>query len=492
MTDNDRKLALSTKLTYGVGQLAEGLKNLSFGLFLLFYFNQVLGVSGTLCGIALFIALLFDAVTDPMAGSLSDGWRSRLGRRHPFMYASAPPLGVAYWLLFSPPELGEWGLFVWLTVFAVLTRGAMTLYHVPHIALGAEMTENFEERTSIVGYRTAFGVLGGLLASALGFGVFFASSEQFPNGQLDASQYPPYALLLAVLMVTTIWISALGTQKEVPHLLPPPRGHGPFRLTRVFGETWLALQNVSFRWLFAGVIIVFVMVGVDGALGLYMNTYFWELRPGEILLIVVAAPLGIVLGTPLTRYLHRHFDKKPAVVWGTAWWGCWQILPVALRLVGWFPENGTPTLLWTLAVIRFIQGAGVVQALVSFGSMMADVADEHELASGRRQEGIFFGAVSFSNKAASGLGTALGGIGLDLIRWPKGPEIRTAADVPPETIVQLGIFYGPLVAGFAVVSVWCYAHYQLNRQRHQSILDELRAIRAARAEAPYGAGDATP
>ena len=86
---NDRIVPLSSKLAFGIGQYAEGLKNTAFSLFILFYYNQVLGLSGTLAGAALFIALLFDAITDPLAGSLSDNFKSRLGRRHPFMHLSA-------------------------------------------------------------------------------------------------------------------------------------------------------------------------------------------------------------------------------------------------------------------------------------------------------------------------------------------------------------------------------------------------------------------
>ena len=103
---HDRKLTLTEKLNYGVGQVAEGLKNTSFSLMVLFYYNQVLEVSGTLCGLALGVALIFDAITDPLAGSLSDNWRSKLGRRHPFMYASAVPLAICFFFLFSPPALG--------------------------------------------------------------------------------------------------------------------------------------------------------------------------------------------------------------------------------------------------------------------------------------------------------------------------------------------------------------------------------------------------
>ncbi len=94
---------------------------------------------------------MFDAVTDPLTGSISDTLRHRWGRRHPFMYASAVPLGLFFALVFNPPDgLGQWGLFAWLTTFAVLTRGAMTLYHVPHLALGAELSTDYRERSVIV------------------------------------------------------------------------------------------------------------------------------------------------------------------------------------------------------------------------------------------------------------------------------------------------------------------------------------------------------
>ena len=184
----DGSIPFSSKFSYGVGQYAEGLKNTAFNIFALFYYNQVLEVSGTLCGVALGIALLFDAVTDPLAGSLSDNWQSKWGRRHPFMYASAAPLALAFYGLFSPPELSELGLFAWLLVFSVLTRGAMTLYHVPHLALGAELTEDFEERTSIVAWRQVFGVLGLFSVVICSFGYYMADDR---GGRMQAANYPP-------------------------------------------------------------------------------------------------------------------------------------------------------------------------------------------------------------------------------------------------------------------------------------------------------------
>ena len=128
-------LTRSDRFWYGLGQLAEGLKNEGYTVFLLFYYTSVVGLSGALTGQAILIALLFDAVTDPLIGSVSDRLRTRWGRRHPLMFASALPLPVFFFLTFAPPAgLSELGLFAWLATFAVLTRAAMTLFHVPHLA----------------------------------------------------------------------------------------------------------------------------------------------------------------------------------------------------------------------------------------------------------------------------------------------------------------------------------------------------------------------
>ncbi len=475
-------LGLHHKFAYGIGQFAEGLKNSGMGTFVLFYYVQVLGVEAYLAGLAVFIALLFDALTDPLAGSLSDNWHSRWGRRHPFMYASAVPLALFFYLLFEPPTayLGEAGLVVWMTLTMIGTRAAMTLYHVPHIALGAELSEDYSERTAIVAFRQFFGTFGAMAAAGIGFWWFFADTPEFANGQLNAAAYGPFALCLGALMVVTIVWSAWGTRDRVPYL---PRGGDTTRpsvggaLRRMFRELREALSNRSFAWLFAGVLIVFVMVGVNGALDVYMFIYFWEVDSSMRGLLSMPAPLGIMAGALLTPWLHARFEKKAGVVWGTAWWAACQVIPVMLRLAGAFPENDSPALVPLLFLIKFLQGVGVVQALVSFGSMIADVVDEHELATGRRQEGIFFGAVSFSGKATSGLGNLFAGIGLSVIGWPSGDRIASAGDVPAGTVVELGVLYGPGVASLAVISVWCYSHYRISRARHREITARLAVLR---------------
>ncbi len=480
------RIPVSTKIVYGLGQAAEGLKNTAFGLFLLFYYNQVLGLPGTLAGLALGISLVFDAFFDPLVGSISDNFRSKYGRRHPFMYAAILPMAIGFYLLFSPPVHGDWALFGWLFMFATLTRGGMALFHVPHIALGAELSDDFEERTAIVGVRQFLATFGGLLAIIIGFGVYFRSTAQYAQGQFNVAAYSPYALTLALMMAVAMFVCTWGTRSQIARLRQPDQaaaGNAWLVVVRMWRETLGALKNASFRWLFLGVLVVFLMVGADAALSLYMNTFFWELRSTDLIFFNVAAPIGIMIGALFTRRLNRLFDKKPAVVWGTSFWAFCQLVPVVLRFADMFPANGTPALVWTLVAIKFLQGAGVAQALVSFNSMVADIADENELATGKRQEGIFFAAVSFANKSTVGLGNILAGVALDVIHWPRGAHIQSAADIPTHTINLLGILSGPIVAAFCVICVWCYGHYHLTRERHEQIQAALGDARRQRAEA---------
>lgn len=469
-------LSFSIKASYGIGQMAEGLKNATFGTFLLFYYNQVLGMSGTLAGIAVGVAVIVDAFTDPLAGSLSDRWRSKLGRRHPFMYASIVPLAISFYLLFNPPVSSEFGLFVWLIVFANLTRTAMSLYHVPHISLGAEMTDDYDERSTLVSYRYFFSYIGFLIVYGAGFLVFFVPTSDFANGQLNASAYPPFALLLAGLMAITIFWSAWGTRSIIPHLIVPPESPKIGMraiLWRSMTDLWESMQSVSFRWMFSGVLVVFIMVGVNVALDLYIFTYFWELERSQVLVVIIAYPVGVLIGSFFSAALFKRFGKKFGLMFGGLSWPLWQALPIVLRLLGWFPENGDDLLVPLLIAIKVFQGACTVQSNVAFGSMLADVIDEHEHRTGRRQEGIFFAASSFSAKATTGVGNVIAGFALDIIAWPRGAHIASAADIPAETITNLGLVYGPLVASFGFFSIWCYSHYTLSREKHEAILADL-------------------
>ena len=468
-----------TKTAFGVGQVAEGVKSASFNYFLLFYYTQVLGLAGTLTGLALFIATTFDAITDPLAGSYSDRFRHRWGRRHPFMYASALPLGLTFVLLFRPPGgIGEQALFLWLTCFAVAVRGSMTLYHVPHMALGAELSRDYSERTTIAAFRTFFGLAG--IASVLAFGWlwFFRSTPEYVSGQLNPDAYPAFGLAFGALMTVTVLLSAIGTHDRIPSLPKAPADAPRLRVSDVAEDYAGALSNPSFRVFFCGIVVFFVMRGVQESLYVHMVTYFWRLEQQQILTLALLAVPGLLLGVPFWTAVSRKLDKRPAFLAGVAGFSLCVLLPPIAQLLGWFPSSEGPLYMGALALAgtlaAFCAAAGIVMA----GSMMADVADEHELTTGRRQEGIFFGALAFAGKSTSGLGVFLGGVGIDLIHFPQHvlPE-----DVSAEAVTSLGVLYGPGIMVFAVVALAFLSRYRIDRARHAEIALELERRRGTLA-----------
>ncbi len=371
-----------------------------------------------------------------------------------------------------------------MVVFVNLTRTAMTVFHIPHIAMGAELSEDYDERSSIVGYRTFFANIGGLSVFVLGFGLFFAPSPEFENGQLNPAAYPRFAALVAVIVTLSVIWTAWSTRRVIPFLPEPPAGSKTSLwnvVPRMIQDAYSALSCESFRWLFLGVLILFIIIGVDAALGVHMYTFFWEFDRVDIMVLTPAFAIGALLGIVISPRMLRRFGKKAMLQFGLLAWATLQALPVLLRLAGWLPENGDDLLVPILFAMRVVQGICTVQSNIAYGSMMADCIDEHELEAGKRQEGIFFAASSFTTKAPVGIGNIIAGFGLELIDWPIGPEIRTAADVAPETLVHLGILVGPGVAACALLCFWCYSYYKLTRERHAEILVELRGRREAQS-----------
>ena len=160
------------KLFYGFGSIAYGVKDFGFGTLLLFYYNQVIGLPASEVSFAIAMVLVFDAFADPIVGQISDSLRTKWGRRHPFMYASAVPVAISYFFLWVPPHWSQTGLFYYLVGVAILVRTFITMYEIPSSAMVPELTEDYDQRTSFLSYRYFFGVLGGAVMGFGGLGVW--------------------------------------------------------------------------------------------------------------------------------------------------------------------------------------------------------------------------------------------------------------------------------------------------------------------------------
>ncbi len=462
-------LPTRTRVAYGIGATAESSISMAFNSFNFLFYNNVLELSGTLCGLAVTIALVFDAISDPLVGSISDRWRSPLGRRHPFLYAAPIPMAIFFICIYAPPSgLSEVLLFLWFTTFTVLLRTAQTLYQVPHLALGAEMTSGYRERSVLMSYNTIFGLVGT-------FGVFFLGWSYFgelEGGTNNRQGYLTIAAVIAVFSVVVVYASAFFTRDQIPKISAPPNDLPPFSATQLMTEIGDCLRNENYRTLVLGIFFLSATLGLHETLSSHLNIFFWELPPQQIRWMVIGAPIGLTLASVLTPRVHTRWSKRNALIAGILGMSIAVGTPILLRLFGVFPENASPLVFPILCAFKAFSYCMSAMMVISIASTLADVTDEHELLTGRRQEGIFFAARAFFGKLTTGLGHLLAGIGMDLIAFPTGSK---PGEIPPEVVYQFGILAGPLTLLPGLVSITFYLRYRIDEARHDEIRRALEA-----------------
>lgn len=465
-----RPLSLATRLFYGVGAVAYGVKDNGFSFLLLLYYNQVLGLPEERVGVAILLALVLDAFLDPLIGHWSDGLRSRWGRRHPFLYASALPVAVSYALLWLPPAgLSQDGLFLYLLGTAVLVRSCLSVYEIPSSSLVAELTADYDQRTRLLAWRYFFGWWGGLTMAVVAYAVFLQPDAAHPVGVLNPDGYRRYAVVAAVVMAAAILVSAAGTHAHIPTLMPPPPPR-PFDLRRTASELKETLANRSFLVLFASGIFSSMAAGLAYALTIYLNTWFWGLTSDQMSLLNLgyfgSALLALLLGPAVSRRL----GKRPAALVVTSLAVVLAPMPVTLRLLGLFPENGAPDLLPTLFAFNFAEVTLMITSAILVSSMVADVVEDSEATTGRRSEGLFFAARSFVAKAVSGVGVLLSTVMLAAVGFPRDAKPEA---VDPEVLRSLGSIYAPTVFALYALSLAFVAAYGISRDSHRATLGRL-------------------
>ena len=432
-----------------------------------------------LVGTALLIALVFDGISDPIVGAYSDNFHSKLGRRHPFMYASAIPFGLAFYLLFSPPEsFSGVSLFLWLTFFAISLRLMMTFFLVPYYALGAELTENYRDRTALVAIRNMFSFIAAMILSIVAFTVYFKSTDAYPQGQLNPEAYPAFALTFAIVSIIAILIATRGTQSQIPFLHTSNSEETMFTgsfydfYKYFYKELGDVLKNRAFLSIFLVAITFFILSGLQRALVLHMNTYFWALETSRMQYLFYAFFASTVFAIPFIKYIMDWLDKKRTMYLGLIVILTSFVLPTILRLIGLFPENESPLLLPVLIISQITTGFGMAIMVVGMGSIMADIADNQELQTGKRQEGLIFSFIGLAGKATSGVGHFLAGLTLSLISFPTTENVKPQ-DIPNDVIFNLGLVYGPSVLVFGLICFYFFSYYNITRESHEKTLEIL-------------------
>jgi len=466
----ERRLGFSTKLLYGVGSVAFGVKDTGFGFFLLLYYNQVLGLPGAWVGFGIMLALVADALFDPIVGFASDHLHSRWGRRHPFMYAAALPVGVAYYFLWNPPSgLSPQGLFAYFLGVAVIVRLLIACYEIPSSSLVPELTDQYDERTAIMSFRFFFGWYGGLTMAGLAYAVFLAPDATHPVGVLNPDGYRRYGLVSAIVMAVAILTSALGTHRCIPALRKPP-ARRPLGARAIVAEFRQTVSNRSFLGLFAAAVFGGMAAGLTAAVNIYFNTFFWELRSDQMSVLVFLNFVSAALAVAVAPALSRRVGKKPAAVTLSLTASTIGPLPIVLRLLDVFPPNGSPALLPTLCVFNTVLVTLIIMSSILIASMVADVVEDSEVTTGRRAEGTFFAASAFVQKSVSGIGIFASTLLLSAIGFPSGAQPGV---VEPEIVRRLGLVYAPTLFVLHLIAIAFLATYRISRQRHEANLQRL-------------------
>jgi GPH family glycoside/pentoside/hexuronide:cation symporter len=311
-----RKVALLSQLAFTCsGVPTTGIISNGIDYFLFFFYSQVIGLSAALTGLALAIALTCDAILNPLMGYLSDHWRSRLGRRHPFMYASILPMTILYVLAWYPPADShlQWVLFGYLLTVLILLRLCMTMFDAPVRALVAELTPDYDERTRLASLPTSASWFIGSMMTIAMYGIWLKDSAGHLHGQTNVAGYQQAALGCGAAILVSLLFSTVGLHPEIPylHMQTAEQTASLKDMARSFVQL---LQNRSMRALLLSSLFVVTGLGVNAALWIYQYTYFYGMSSGQMSALTIVESLASLAVAPVIRRYVVKGDKKAMAI----------------------------------------------------------------------------------------------------------------------------------------------------------------------------------
>jgi glycoside/pentoside/hexuronide:cation symporter, GPH family len=477
VTQTAGRVPLGTKLAYGLGAAAYGIKDNGFTVFLGFYYHQIVGVSPGVVGLIIFCALVFDAIIDPVLGVLSDRTRSRFGRRHPWLYASALPIAISWVMLWFPPSGSDAMILGWLGVAAILTRASIACNEVPSLALAPELTGDYHERTLVLRYRFLFGWIGGLGMLMAAYGIFLQPPIGGPTGEAARNGFQAYGMVGAAAMALTILISAWGTQRFV---LTRTHDAAPaMNVPDTLRALWQTLRNRAFLILLASALFSTIQQGIGFAVSQYMLTFIWLLDATQFIIytlsLIGAAILAFMIAGPLSGRLGKPRAAAICAVTGAAL----NASPYLLRLADALPPSNSAAEFIVYLILNAFGTAFGIAGLIIGGSMMSDVVESSQEKTGRREEGLFFAGLLFVQKVATAIGVA---VVLRYIEWIGFPSGAVAGQVDQGILAQLTIFHVCILFAMSSIAAFFALRFPFGEAEHQARVARLAAA------APSGQG----
>lgn len=450
-------LSLPVKLAYGVGELAAAIPASLSAFFVLYFFTTVAGLNPALAGAVLLIGRVWDAVNDPLIGWLSDRTRSPLGRRFPWMLGGMVPMAICALLLWVvPPFTTQGGIFGYYVVLSLFAFASFTAVQLPYTALAAELSDDYDERTTLIGTKAAFSIGGGIVALLMAQMVFAQVVE-------PRRQYFILGALSASLVIVMICLCVAGTyrrywQAQKAHAsLHPPKGSPPL---------WADLQSVFRNRAFRQVLGLYLCSWMSVQVTAAMLPYFvgaWMGLPDTHFAQMALAVQGTAIAMLLVwNRIARWSGKRTALLMGA---------PLALvALFGLVTvQPGQVVWMYTLGVVA---GMGVATLYMVPFAMLPDVVDLDELQTGRRREGLYFSSLVFLQKFGLAAALFISGQLLSLTGYSSQNAVQ-----PDQALWAIRLLIGPLPALLLLGSLWFTYRYPISRDRHRQILEALEVQR---------------
>ncbi|BAY30208.1 putative sugar transporter [Nostoc carneum NIES-2107] len=456
------KLPFKTKLAYGAGDLGPAITANIAIFFLLVFFTNVAGIPAGLAGSILMVGKIWDAVNDPFVGFLTDKTKSRRwGRRLPWLLYGAIPFGVFFFLQWIVPPFSVWGLFWYYVVIGLISQVFYTVVNLPYTAMTPELTQDYDERTSLNSFRFTFSIGGSILSLILSKIVFSVISDR---GQ----QYIVLAAVCTVISVLALYWCVYGTrdrvlafeakriQLEEPQSLPFPE------------QIKIAFTNKPFLFVIGIYLCSWLGVQITASIIPYFVVYCMRLQEADVPTVMIA-----VQGTALVMLffwsnLSKKVGKKVVYFLGMI---LWIIAAAGL----YFLQPGQLTLMYIMAIMA---GFGVSTAYLVPWSMIPDVIELDELQTGQRREGVFYGFMVLLQKFGLAFGLFLVGNALQAYGFKEAVAGQASLPTQPESaLLAIRLAVGPLPTVCLIAGLVLTYFYPITREMHAEIMMKLQQRR---------------
>ena len=469
---NQRKeiIPIRDKVGYGIGNLSIGIAMQVVGTYLVFFSTVILGIPGYLVGLAVGFSVFWDAITDPLMGYISDITKSkRFGRRH--LYLIIGSIGVALtltlmWII--PSNLNTNLKFSLLFIDIILFKTFITIYVTPYTALGAELSSDYHERTSIQSIKTIFFLLGLAFVSVAGLYLFFQPTIEFPHGQLNPDSYRNIGYTSAIIVLITSLICIWNTKKYIPKLNRSQTIENKGNNINLFIDSLKStVKNKAFR----AVALCYLFNNLASAflsnIGLHVFTYTFVLTSQQIAIILGLQFLMSILSQPIWMMIASKYDKKPSMIFGLLLSFFAGIIFLGLVI---FKSNVVSNVFYFFPY-AIVAGFGTGALFTLPLSMVADTIDYDELNRGYRFEGFYFGSLTLYYKLSQSIAIFFIGILLDLIRFDSSLSIQSEF-----TLISLGLIlaFGTMIS--FTLSYLSLKMYDLNKEKVIEIQHKISMI----------------